>query len=51
MQDISCDVLPIRDHAFFELAVLEGRLGQRLLGLARLGPELLDLVGSAQSVR
>jgi hypothetical protein len=36
---------PIRDHAFFEHAVLEGDLGQLLLELAGFGAELLDLVG------
>ena len=46
MQDISCDdVLPIRDHAFFEQAVLEGDLGQCLLELAGFGTQRLDLIG------
>src|SRR5688572_1298119 len=40
------DVLPIRDHAFFERAVLERGFGQRLLELARLGSQPLDLVRS-----
>jgi hypothetical protein len=45
MRSTSCDVLPIRDHAFFEQAVLEGDLGQRLLELTGFGAERLDLVG------
>src|SRR5579863_3489836 len=45
MRDISCDILPIRDHAFFEQPVLEGDLGQRLLELAGFGTERLDLIG------
>ena len=40
------DVLPIRDHAFFEQAVLERGFRQRLLELARLGSQRLDLVRS-----
>src|SRR5436309_8125517 len=43
--DISCDILPIREHAFFKQAVLQRRFGQRLLQLARLGPQRFDLVG------
>jgi hypothetical protein len=39
------DILPIRDHAFFEKAVLERGLRQRLFQLACLGLECLDLVG------
>jgi hypothetical protein len=38
------DVLPIRDHAFFEQAVLERGFGERLLELARLGSKRPDLV-------
>jgi|SRR5881394_2772358 len=45
MPDISCDILPIREHAFFKQAVLQRRFGQRLLQLARLGPQRFDLVG------
>ena len=45
MRDISCDVLPIRDHAFFKQAIFQRRLGQCLLQLARLGPKRLHLVG------
>jgi hypothetical protein len=45
LRGISFAVLPIRDHAFFKQAVLEGDLGQRLLELAGFGAERLDLVG------
>ena len=45
MRRTSFAVLPIRDHAFFEQAVLEGGFGQRLLELSRLGAQRLDLVG------
>ena len=38
------DILPIRDHAFFEQAVLEGGFGQRLFELARFGAQCLHLV-------
>src|SRR5215471_2579739 len=46
MRSISCDILPIRDHAFFEQAVLEGDLGQRFLELAGFGAQHLDLIGA-----
>jgi hypothetical protein len=46
MRDISFAVLPIRDHAFFEQAVLKRGLGERLLELACLGSQRLDLVRS-----
>ena len=36
---------PSRDHAFFEQAVLERHLGQRLFELTGLGTQTLDLVG------
>jgi hypothetical protein len=45
MRDTSFAVLPIRDHAFFEQAVLEGDLGQCLLELAGFGTQRLDLIG------
>ena len=45
MRRISFDILPIRDHAFFEQAVLEGDLGQRLLELTGFGTERLDFIG------
>src|ERR1700716_4603796 len=51
MRDISCDILPIRDHAFFEQAVLQRRLGQRLLELARLCPQSFHLVGGGLTGR
>src|SRR5450755_3671404 len=51
MRGISCDVLPIPDHAFFEQAVLQRRLGQRLLELARLCPQHLHLVGGGLTCR
>jgi hypothetical protein len=47
MPDTSCDILPIREHAFFKQAVLQRRFGQRLLQLTRLGPQRLDLVGGS----
>jgi hypothetical protein len=37
-------VLPIPENAFFEQAVFDQDLSQGLLELARLSPELLDLV-------
>src|SRR6185503_15432226 len=46
MRRASFAVLPIRDHAFFEQAVLERGFCQRLLELARLGSQRLDLVRS-----
>src|SRR5688572_30845294 len=46
MRDTSFAVLPIRDHAFFEQAVLERGFCQCLLELARLGSQRLDLVRS-----
>jgi hypothetical protein len=39
------DVVPIRDHAFFEQPVLEQDVGQRLLEGAHLSAQLLDLAG------
>src|SRR4030081_1732962 len=51
MRDISCDILPIRDHAFFEQAVLPRRLGERLLELARLCPQSFHLVGGGLAGR
>jgi hypothetical protein len=45
MWSISCDILPIRDHVFFDQAVLEGDLGQRLLELTGFGAQHLDLIG------
>src|SRR6476659_4480081 len=51
MRDTSCDILPIREHAFFEQTVLQRRFGQRLLQLACLGPQRLDLVGSGLARR
>jgi hypothetical protein len=45
MRSISCDIHPIRDHAFFEQAVLEGDLGQRFLELTGFGAQHLDLIG------
>ena len=35
MRDISFFVVPIRDHAFFEQAVLKGQLSQTLFQLSR----------------
>jgi hypothetical protein len=51
MRDTSYDILPIRDHAFFEQAVFQRRLGQRLLELARLDPQRLHLLGSGLARR
>jgi hypothetical protein len=45
MQSISCLVSPIRDHAFFEQAVLEGEIGDDLLQRLRLAAEIVHLVG------
>jgi hypothetical protein len=45
MQSISCLVSPIRDHTFFEQAVLEGEIGDDLLQRLRLAAEILHLVG------
>src|SRR5690606_19234060 len=45
MRRTSFAVLPIRDHAFFEQAVLEGNLGEGLLELSGFGAQRLDLIG------
>src|SRR5690349_4411713 len=45
MRGISFAVLPIRDHAFFEQAVLKRDLGQGFLKLTSLSSERLDLIG------
>src|SRR6266446_5154318 len=44
MRNTSSSVLPIPENAFFEQAVFDQDLSQGLLELARLSPELLDLV-------
>src|ERR1700720_450537 len=44
MRSISCLVLPIRDHAFFEQTVFEGQFGHNLLQGAGLAAQILHLV-------
>jgi hypothetical protein len=44
MRDISFLVAPIPDHAFFEQAVLQGQVGNRLLQRRQLATQILDLV-------
>src|SRR3984893_8403276 len=41
MRSISCLVLPIRDHAFFEQTVFEGQFGHNLLQGAGLAAQIL----------
>ena len=43
MRDISFLVAPIRDHAFFEQAVLQRQLGDQLLHVTHLALQILDL--------
>src|SRR6478752_1084357 len=45
MRRASCLVSPIPDHAFFEQPQFERLLGDNLLQVLRLAPELLDLIG------
>src|SRR5437588_3321843 len=44
MRNTSLSLLPIPENAFFEQAVFDQDLSRGLLELARLSPELLDLV-------
>ena len=43
MRDISFGVVPIRDHAFFEQAVPEREVGDRLLQRTHLIAQVLDV--------
>jgi hypothetical protein len=43
MRGASCLVCPIPDHAFLEQPLFECLLGDNLLQVLRLAPELLDL--------
>jgi hypothetical protein len=43
MESISCAVLPIRHHAFFEETVFQGELGHDLLQSGCLAAKLLEL--------
>jgi hypothetical protein len=45
MENISCLVCPIRDHAFFEQPVFEGEIGDDLLQRLCFAAEILHLVG------
>ena len=45
MRGASCLVCPIPDHVFFEQPQFECLLGDNLLQVLRLAPELLDLIG------
>ena len=41
MRDISYVFVPIRDHAFFEQAVLEGQIGDALLQGTCFAPQIM----------
>ena len=47
MREASCLLSPIPDHAFFEQPQFERLLGDNLLQVLRLAPELLDLIATA----
>ena len=51
MQETSCLVSPIPDHAFFEQPVLQHLLGQRLLQITRLGAKCLHLIAGGLACR
>lgn len=41
MQETSCAVVPIRDHAFLEQTVLQRQVGQAFLQITRLPSQIL----------
>ena len=49
MRDTSFVFAPIRDHAFFKQAVLEGQVGNALLQCTSLAAQLGDTVIAAQA--
>src|SRR5690554_1603978 len=51
MPDISCVVVPIRNHAFFEQTVLEGQVGHAFLQITRLRPQVLYFIAGCSAGR
>src|SRR5690606_19882054 len=49
MRDTSCVVVPIRDYAFFEQAVLEREVGDAFLQGTGFALQFLDLVGRGRA--
>ena len=51
MQDISCVVAPIPDHAFFEQTQFKSLLGDDFLQVVYFTSQMLDLIGIGSACR
>ena len=51
MRGTSCLFAPIRNHAFFEKSVLQGRVGNQFLHVAHLPTQILHLIGTGLTRR